>query len=91
MVTMTIQASDVLGQNVANVSNIPADSTVHELVQGLLPRMRLPRMDPEGRSLTYRARLEREGRHLNGDEVVGDALQPDDRIVLQPNIMAGAC
>ena len=40
---MSIEASDAIGQSVVRVSNIPPDSTVHELVQGLLPRMRLPR------------------------------------------------
>ena len=89
---MTIEASDAIGQCVVRVSSLPSDSTVHELVQGLLPRMRLPRADSQGRALTYRARLEREGRYLNGSETVGEVLRPEDRIVLQPSVTAGgAC
>jgi hypothetical protein len=44
----------------------------------------------EGRPLTYHARLDREGRHLQSSELVGQALQEGDRVVLQPNIDAGS-
>jgi len=71
------------------VSDVSSDSTVRELVQGLLARMRLVDKDVEGRPIEYRARLEREGRHLHDSELVGDALLPDDEIVLQPKINAG--
>ena len=84
-----IHASDVTGQNQVEVDDLPADSTVGEVLDGLVPRMRLPRKDSGGRPLTYHARLEREGRHLNRSERIGDALQPNDRVVLQPNIDAG--
>ena len=40
--------------------------------------------------ITYQARLDRDGRHLHSSEVVGDALMPNDRVVLQPEINAGA-
>jgi hypothetical protein len=80
---------DVSGQRQRNVSNVPEDSTVGELVQGLLSQMNLPQNDPSGRPLTYHARLEREGRHLLASERVGDALQTGDQLVLQPNIDAG--
>ncbi len=84
-----LQASDVSGQRRVNVRGVSPDSTVGELVKGLLERMRLPRNDSGGRPLTYHARLEREGRHLHDSELVGDALQADDQIVLQPKINAG--
>ena len=51
--------------------------------------MQLPQMDAHGRPLTYQVRLEREARHLHGSELIGEALQTDDRLVLQPNIDAG--
>jgi hypothetical protein len=51
--------------------------------------MKLPRLGNGGRPLTYHARLEREGRHLHATEVVGEALQESDRIMLQPTIEAG--
>jgi hypothetical protein len=84
-----LQASDVSGQKIANARDIPLDSTVGELVQGLLSRMNLPRNDVGGRPLTYHARLDREGRHLHASEMVSEALREGDRIVLQPNIDAG--
>ena len=83
------EVSDVSGQKVLSVSNVPTDATVSELIQGLVGRMRLPANDAGGRPLTYHARLDREGRHLQGAERVADALQPGDRVVLQPNVDAG--
>jgi hypothetical protein len=84
-----IKVSDVSGQKKSNVSNVPTDATVGELIQGLLAQMNLPKNDVTGRPLTYHARLEREGRHLHASERIGDALQPGDDLVLQPNIDAG--
>ena len=86
-----LHASDVSGQKTVWASGVSMDSTVGELVNRLLAKMRLARTDREGRPLAYRLRLEREGRHLHGAERVGDALQADDRVVLHPNIDAGAC
>lgn len=83
------EVSDVSGQKMVNVSNVPTDATVGELIQGLLARMRLPANDAGGRPLTYHARLDREGRHLQGAERVADAVQAGDRVVLQPNVDAG--
>lgn len=86
---LALQASDVSGQKLFNIDSVPRDSTVSELIQGLLSQMNLPPNDISGRPLTYHAHLEREGRHLNASERVGDALQSGDRVVLQPNIEAG--
>lgn len=84
-----LKVSDVSGQKMANVGNVPPDATVGELIQGLLSQMNLPQNDVSGRPLTYHALLEREGRHLHASELVGDALQTGDKVVLQPNIDAG--
>jgi hypothetical protein len=84
-----IEVSDVSEQKVAKVGNIPYESTVGELIQGLLSELDLPLNDSHQRPLTYHARLEREGRHLHASETVGEALQSGDRVVLQPNIDAG--
>lgn len=86
---MTLLISDVSGQKERTVTKPPRDATVGELIQAMLPQMRLPEADANGRPLTYHARLEREGRHLHGSEVIGEALEPNDRLVLQPNIDAG--
>ena len=86
---MTIEATDVSQQKMVSVSDIPDDATVSELIQSLLPRMHLPGNDVAGRPLTYQALNEHAGRHLRGDEKVGEALRSGERIVLQPNIDAG--
>ena len=84
------EVSDVTGQRVMAVSGVPDDATVGEGVRGLIGRMGLPAHDSSGRPLTYHARLDREGRHLLGSERVADAVQVGDRVVLQPNVDAGA-
>lgn len=84
-----LEFSDVSGQKNFSVGNAPATSTVGELVQEMIGRMNLPRNDTSGRPLTYQARSEREGRHLNASEVIGDAVKSGDRLTLQPNIDAG--
>ena len=84
-----IQVSDVTGQNQVAIDDLPSDTTIGELLEGLVPRMRLPRNDSSGRPLTYHARLEREGRHLNRAERVSEALRESDRLTVQPNIDAG--
>jgi hypothetical protein len=85
-----LEVSDVTGQKSATVNDVPADTPVGELVEQLLDELRLTRHDTAGRPLTYHARLDREGRHLQGSERVGEALQSGDRLVLQPNIDAGS-
>ncbi len=91
MITSTkqIRVSDVSGQNQVLVDEIPSDTTIGEFLEELVPRMKLPRKDSGGRPLTYHARLEREGRHLNRSERVSESLQESDRLTLQPNIDAG--
>ena len=84
-----LEISDVSGQKVFSVSNAPAANTVGELVHEMIGRMNLPRNDASGAPLTYQARSEREGRHLNASEVIGDSVRPHDRLTLQPNIDAG--
>ena len=88
---LDIQASDVTGQTMVNVGIDAGDRemSVGELLDSLVPRMKLPRLGNGGRPLTYHARLEREGRHLHATEVVGEALRPKDRIMIQPTIEAG--
>jgi len=87
--TLDISATDVTGQNEVRVNSLDREMTVGELLEALVPRMRLPQHGNGGRPLAYHARLEREGRHLHATEVVGDALQSSDRIMLQPTIEAG--
>ena len=87
--SMSLKASDVSGQKVVKVAGVAPDSTIRELVKGLVPKMGLRSQDSNDSPLVYHVRLEREGRHLHDSEIVGDVLMPDDQIVLHPNVMAG--
>jgi hypothetical protein len=86
---MRLEASDVTGQKILDIPDAPMNSSIREFVEGLVPQMNLPRFDSSGRRLNYHALLDREGRHLHASEVVGEALLPNDRLVLQPDINAG--
>lgn len=88
--SVPVRVADVSGQTAVDVLDVPADASVGELVSGVLPRLNLPRSDSAGRRLAYHARLDREGRHLHSSERVGDVLMPNDRLVLAPEIHAGA-
>lgn len=85
---LRLRASDVTGQRQIN-ERIPLEATVGELVQTFVGRMGLNDKDKQGNPFVYRARLEREGRHLNASEIVGDVLREDDRLTLHPNVDAG--
>ena len=87
--TLDIFASDVTGQKKFRLGKVPLQSSVGEIVRGALARMGLGSQDREGHDLEYRARLERDGRQLHNSERVGDALKPDDEIVITPRINAG--
>jgi hypothetical protein len=84
------EVSDVTGQKLVQVKNVDTEATVRDLVQGLIERLRLPPNDAAGRPLSYHARSDREGRHLHGNERVHESVRPGDRLVLQPNVDAGA-
>jgi hypothetical protein len=85
-----LEVSDASGQHCITVTEIEADAPVSELVERALAELELNREDSQGRALSYQARLEREGRALNGAERAGDVLQSRDRVTLQPSIDAGA-
>ena len=87
--TMPLHARDVSGQRAADL-DAPMDATVGELLQSVLAEMRLPENDAEGRKLNYQPVLERDARPLQSSELVSDAFQEHDHIVVQPTIHAGA-
>ena len=84
-----ITASDPSGQRQVRVEEVPADSTIGELVDQLAGALSLNRLDPRGRPLAIQARLDREGRHLHRSERAQDCLKPGDHLVMHPKIMAG--
>jgi hypothetical protein len=87
---LTLRVTDVTGQKKMKIRVASGDieTTIGELVDSLLPRMGLPGV-ADGRPLSYSARLEREGRHLQGSERVAEALREDDELLLSPSINAG--
>jgi hypothetical protein len=85
---LCVRASDVTGQRSERVQ-VPPNTTVGEWIETLVNRLRLRRKDGDGNPYAYRPRLEREGRHLNATEIVGEVLQQDDHVVLHPNVNAG--
>lgn len=91
--TMTIDlnltARDVSGQRAFSLKRYASDGTISELVRKLVTRLGLATADSAGRPHLYRAYLDREARHLHGSELVGDSLQENDALVLQPEVMAG--
>ena len=88
--TIDVYASGANGSARVKASDVPTSSTIAEFTMRLLSTMRLVDRDSAGRPLAYRARLKREGRLLNPSERVGDALRPDDEVVIAPRIDAGA-
>jgi len=87
--TIDVFARGASGATRVKASGVPSGATIAEFVKTMLGRMRLVGTDHEGRPLTYRARLSREGRLLNPSERVGDALRPDDEVIIAPRIDAG--
>ena len=83
----SLYVEDVSGQRKVRAAGVSPDMTVGELVQGLIPRMGLP-ATADDRPVSYHLR-DGAGRNLHASELVGDVLEPDDCVVLQPNIMAG--
>ena len=84
-----LTVSDVSGQKMKKVNQVPYDATIGELIQELSSQMKLPQNDVVGRPLKYQARLDREARHLQPFERVGEALRNGDSVMLQPNVDAG--
>jgi hypothetical protein len=86
---LSLTARDVTGQRRFAVRDLRGDTTVQDLIRGLVSRMGLPAEDSTGTPQSFHAFLERDGRHLQSSETVGDVLRDDDEIVLHPDIQAG--
>lgn len=88
--TISVEISDLSRQKRLKKSQVDVSMSVGELIESVLGPLRLSPLDSVGRSLTYRAFRERDGRHLHAAEKIGDAIQDNDRLTLQPNIDAGS-
>ena len=84
---VTVEIGDMTGQRNL-LSEIPAEASWGEALSAILSQMSLPPNDT-GTNEVWTGRLEREGRHIHASEIVGDALQEGDRVVLQRDIQAG--
>jgi hypothetical protein len=87
---LNLTARDATGQRKYSVRDLPGDTSVQELIRGLVPRMGLPSEDSTGTPQAFHAFLERDGRHLQSSETVGEVLRDQDEIVLHPDVQAGS-
>ena len=87
--SIDIAVRDAMSQRPHVARGLRPDLVVGDLIRSLTEKMHLPKTDSSGQPNAYHAYLHREGRHLHATETVGDALQADDEIVLQPDIQAG--
>ena len=87
--TLDIHVRDVANQRPSVARGLRAELSIGDLVRRLSTRMNLPQKDAAGHPNVYHAYLEREARHLHAAETVGEVLQPDDQLVLTPDIQAG--
>jgi len=86
---LTLNVTDASGQRTRRIRNVPPDANISEMVAEAVQKIGLADRDPDGRPIYYQARLECEGRHLNGSEVVRDALKDESHIILEPRLEAG--
>ncbi len=86
---LNLKFSDVQNRNNSRVDEVPVDTTVAELVELVTSQMQFPRNDVSGRPLVYKARRERGGTKLQGDELAVEAFEPRDEVILEPNVEAG--
>lgn len=87
---LNLTARDATGQRKFSVRDLPGDTSVQELIRGLVPQMGLPSEDSTGTPQAFHAFLERDGRHLQSSETVGEVLRDQDEIVLHPDVQAGS-
>ena len=85
---LNLTAKDASGQRRFAVHNVRGDTTVQELITGLVPRMGLPTEDSTGTPQVFHAYLDRDGRHLRSSETIGEVLKDEDEIVLHPDVQA---
>lgn len=86
--TLTLHLQDASGQREFVARDVPKEASWGEILKGMVANMSLPK-NPDGGNL-WTGRLEREGRHLHTSEIVGEALEDGDKIVLAPEVDAGS-
>jgi hypothetical protein len=86
---LEIFVSDVARQRSFRIKKLPKHITIAKFISESVSRMHLNKTKEGDGEHGFQAYLKREGRHLNPTEITGDALRPQDEIILQPDIQAG--
>jgi hypothetical protein len=86
--TMSFEVRDVSGQKSATVNDCPVDASVREVIPALLAQLSLPQNDLSG-PISHSLRRDSDGALLHDGDVVGEVVEPNSRLVLQPSIDAG--
>ncbi|MBI2297369.1 MAG: hypothetical protein HYU66_00205 [Armatimonadetes bacterium] len=84
----TVRVVGLDGQRAVDLT-APADRTIGELLEGLVPKLRLPSFDSNGQPLSWAAMHQEEARRLLPQEVIGECLEEHDTVRLVPDIEAG--
>lgn len=87
MNTLTLELSDM--RKSFKLQGVPSTATVGELITDAVKKMKMQSRDENGSPISYKVRLDREGRHLNNSEMLGDVCKDDDRLEFEPDIEAG--
>ena len=70
------------------MNDCPVDASISEVIPQLLALMSLPMNDLSG-PISHALRRDSDGAILHAADVVGDVVQPGERLVLQPSVEAG--
>jgi len=87
--TIDFVVADFTRQRRFHAKKVARNKTVGEVVKSLLPRLGLASRDSNGDPVTFRIRLDREGRSVFPSEKVGDAVTDGDALTLERYIQAG--
>jgi len=86
--TITLHVSDMTGQRQFVARDVPTDASWGETMDSIMGKMDLPANSPDDEAV-WMGRLEREGRQLRANEIVGDACRDQDHVVFQKEVNAG--
>jgi len=86
--TLTLRVRDVSEQQEFIARDLDPQASWGETLKRIVAGLDLPPNTP-AEANAWTGRLEREGRHLHPSEILGEALEDLDEVVLQPEVVAG--
>ncbi|MHC5109536.1 MAG: hypothetical protein ACYTHJ_06620 [Planctomycetota bacterium] len=86
--SVCVELKDLSGQRRLRM-DVPGSASVGEMVEAAREELNLADVDGAGRRVVYRAHAESRQVHLRASDLVGEAVQPDEQIVLQRDVHAG--